>query len=79
MAVVLRIIHQALPPLGAPAFLVIGGLVAPLVFLSTWAILLGGSSDLMELISDIRSALGKRMARNVKSVEPGVSNEAALS
>ena len=62
MAIVLAILHQALPPFGAPAFLAIGSVIGPVMFVGVWALLPGGKTEMLALFLDIRSALQKRRA-----------------
>jgi PST family polysaccharide transporter len=69
MALVLRLLHQSLPPLGAPAVLVIGGVSGALVFVGAWMLLPGGRRELAELIHDLRSAFRAKIAR-VSPVDP---------
>jgi PST family polysaccharide transporter len=69
MAVVLRFVHQALPPLGAPVFLLLGSLIGALVFLGAWMLMPGGKTELMSLVSDVRSAL-QRKGITQKTVDP---------
>jgi len=60
MAIVLRFVHQALPPLGAPVFLAIGSFVGAFTFLGFWALLPGGKAELLSLVADVRTALRRR-------------------
>jgi PST family polysaccharide transporter len=60
MAILLRLIHQALPPLGAPAFLAIGSFVGVFTFLAIWALLPGGKPELNSLVADVRAALRRK-------------------
>ena len=71
MAIVLRLLYQTLPPWGAPIFLALGGLVALVVFSSAWMLMPGGKAELTELLSDIRSALQRKVTR-MKPVGPAV-------
>jgi O-antigen/teichoic acid export membrane protein len=63
MAVVLGLLHQTLPPFGAPVFLLLGSIIGSLVFLSAWLLMPGGKAELMGLASDLRSALQKKTGR----------------
>jgi O-antigen/teichoic acid export membrane protein len=69
MAIVLKLFREAVPPLGAPAFLMLAGLLAAAVFIGTWMLLPGGKAELMALVSDVRSAL-RRKIQSRKTVEP---------
>jgi len=60
MAVILTVVHQALPPLGAPASLAIESLVGAVTFLGCWVLLPGGKIEVTSLISDVRDALQLR-------------------
>jgi PST family polysaccharide transporter len=74
MAIVLGLLHQTLPAWGAPIFLVLGGLVAIVVFSSAWMLIPGGKAELLGLVADLRSALQKTTGR-ATTLEP----EAVLS
>jgi hypothetical protein len=60
---VLEFLHQTLPPLGAPIFLALTGLVALIVFSGAWMLMPGGKAELMGLVADLRSALQKKTVR----------------
>lgn len=60
MAIVLRLVHQALPPLGAPMFLAIGSFVGAFTFLGFWVLLPGGKAELLSLVADVRTALRRK-------------------
>jgi PST family polysaccharide transporter len=60
MAILLRLLHEALPPLGAPAFLAIGSLVGAFAFVGFWALFPGGRAELIALIADVRAALRRK-------------------
>ena len=63
MAIVLRLLRQTLPPLGAPIFLALSSLVALVVFSGAWMLMPGGKAELMGLVADLRSALQKKTGR----------------
>jgi O-antigen/teichoic acid export membrane protein len=69
MAVVLRGLRQTLPPLGAPAYLVLASLTALTVFFGIWMLLPGGKAELMAIVSDSRTALRRKIMRK-NAVEP---------
>ena len=69
MAIVLRILHESLPPLGAPIFLIVASFVAVAVFACVWMMMPGGKNELLTLVSDIRSALQRKGAGR-KTIEP---------
>jgi hypothetical protein len=71
MAIALWLLRQALPPLGAPVFLIFGGLVALAVFSGAWMLMPGGKAELTELLSDVRSALHRKVT-GMKPVGPVV-------
>lgn len=76
MGVILFLLRQALPALGAPAVLAIGTGVGFLVFVSVWILLPGGGRELFELFEDVRSALARKIGP-AKSV-PVASEPARL-
>ena len=61
IAIVLAVFRRVVPPLGAPIFLTLGGLVALTVFPLTWVLMPGGKAELADLLSDVRSALHRRL------------------
>ena len=71
MAILLAVFRRVLPPFGAPIFLMLGGLVALTVFPLAWVLMPGGKAELAELLSDVRSALHKRLPQ-LSPVEPVV-------
>jgi O-antigen/teichoic acid export membrane protein len=68
MAIALSLLRQTLPPVGAPAFLILASFVAFAVFLGVWLLLPGGKAELFDLVSDLRSAL-RRKSTEVQPVE----------
>jgi O-antigen/teichoic acid export membrane protein len=60
MAIVLTFLHQTLPPLGAPVFLLLGSVIGSLVFFSAWMLMPGGKLELIGLVADLRAALQKK-------------------
>jgi PST family polysaccharide transporter len=84
MAVVLAVVHQALPPLGAPAFLAIGTFVGAVTFLGIWALLPGGKTEMLALFLDIRSALQRRRQSTTATLavpfptEPAAANPVSV-
>jgi O-antigen/teichoic acid export membrane protein len=68
MATGLFFLRGSLPAIGAPAVLVIGGLVGGVVFCATWFLLPGGKSESLELIADLRTAW-ERKRKRVESVQ----------
>lgn len=73
MAIVLRFLRQTVPAIGAPAFLVVAGVVAAVTFLGTWILLPGGKAELISLVSDIRSALQRKVATRARpEAEPAI-------
>lgn len=63
MAIVIGLLHQTLPPWGAPIFLAVSSVVALIVFSGAWLLMPGGKAELMGLVSDLRSALQKKTGR----------------
>jgi O-antigen/teichoic acid export membrane protein len=63
MAVVLMVLRQSLPAIGAPAVLATAAVTAALVFPIAWMLLPGGRKDMVALLSDIRSAAMKSSNR----------------
>ena len=60
MGVVLMILRDVLPAIGAPAVLTIAGTVGLAVFLGVWLLLPGGAADLFELVSDVRVSVNRK-------------------
>ena len=69
MAIVLGLLHQTLPALGAPIFLALSSLVALVVFSGAWMLMPGGKAELIGLVADLRSALQKKTGR-ATTLEP---------
>jgi PST family polysaccharide transporter len=69
MAVSIRLLHQSIPAIGAPAFLLLASAVAAGSFLGIWMLLPGGRVELAGLIADVRAAVGRKIAI-AKPVEP---------
>jgi hypothetical protein len=71
MAIVLAVFRRVVPTLVAPMFLTLGGLVALAVFILAWVLMPGGKAELAGLLSDVRSALQRRLPR-LSPLEPVV-------
>jgi PST family polysaccharide transporter len=71
MAVTVILLHQSVPPIGAPAFLLLASVVGSGGFLGIWMLLPGGKSELAGLVADVRVAV-RRKVPVAKSVEPVV-------
>jgi len=69
MAIVLGFLHEILPALGAPLFLLVGSVIGAVVFLSAWMLMPGGRAQLIGLASDLRTALQKK-AGGATALEP---------
>jgi len=65
---VLLLLRQQLPAIGAPAVLTIAGAVGTVVFAGVWVALPGGGAELFELIGDVRAATSRRSRTNNVSV-----------
>jgi len=65
---VLLLLRQQLPAIGAPAVLTIAGAVGTVVFAGVWVALPGGGAELFELIGDVRAATSRRSRTNTVSV-----------
>jgi O-antigen/teichoic acid export membrane protein len=69
MAVMVLLLHQSIPPIGAPAFLLLASAVGVGGFIGIWMLLPGGKAELTGLIADARAAVRRKVA-TVESVEP---------
>lgn len=69
MAVSLRLLHQSIPAIGAPAFLLLASTVGASVFIGIWMLLPGGKAELTGLVADVRSAVRRKIAV-AKPAEP---------
>ena len=62
MAAVLILLHQAIPPTGALAFLLLATAIGAGSFLGIWMLLPGGKSELADLVADVRAAVRRKVA-----------------
>lgn len=69
MYAVLTTLNSLMPAVGAPACLALGSLVAMLVFGGAWFAIPGGKAELLDLVTDLRSALQRKISLR-KPVEP---------
>jgi PST family polysaccharide transporter len=69
MGVSVRLLHNSLPAIGAPGFLLLASAVGVGGFIGTWMLLPGGKAELAGLIGDLRAAFGRKV-EVAKSVEP---------
>lgn len=75
MAVVLIALRRWLTPLDMVPLLIVGASAGAVVFISVWMMLPGGSRELLELISDVRSSIRRKLV--VESV-PAASEPVRL-
>jgi O-antigen/teichoic acid export membrane protein len=62
MSVGVILLHQSVPPIGAPAFLLLASVVGIGGFIGTWVLLPGGKAELAGLVADIRGAVRRKVA-----------------
>jgi hypothetical protein len=78
MGASVRLLHESIPRVGAPAFLLLASVVGAGGFIGTWMLLPGGKAELAGLVADLRAAFGRRVAVT-KPAEPlAVVGELAL-
>lgn len=71
MGIVLKVLHQTLPPLGAPVFLMFVSLVALVVFSGAWMLMPGGKAELTGFLADLRASVQRKDVIR-KTVEPAL-------
>lgn len=69
MAALLIFMRQSLPPFSRPVSLALGSVAALIIFPAIWMLMPGGRSELLALVSDVRSAL-RRKVSGKQTVEP---------
>jgi len=70
MALMVIVLHQLAPAIGALAFLLLASAIAVGSFVTVWMLLPGGKSELAGLVADIRAAVQRRavVAKPVEAV-----------
>lgn len=71
----LSVIRVELPPVGAPACLAIGCLVAALVFPAAWMLIPGGKAELKGFVEDLLHGIQRKTRRAEQLVPKGVNGE----
>lgn len=61
MAVVLLLLHQAMPSTGALTFLLLASAIGIGSFLGIWMLLPGGKAELADLVADVRAAIQRKV------------------
>jgi PST family polysaccharide transporter len=69
MGVSVRLLHNSLPAIGAPGFLLLASAIGVGGFIGTWMLLPGGKAELAGLVADLRAAFGRKVAA-AKPAEP---------
>ena len=62
MAALLIFMRQSLPPFSRPVSLALGCVAALVIFPALWMLMPGGRSELLALVSDVRSALRRKVS-----------------